>query len=52
LVYNIDGKVLDSMLCTSTMSINVWVLDDKCYKVNMYIMYPAIILYVSTYMQC
>jgi len=44
LVYDIDGEVLDSMLCTSTIFINAWVLDDKCYEVNMYIMFPAIVL--------
>lgn len=36
LVYDIDGKVLDSMLCTGTIFINAWALDDKCYEVNMY----------------
>jgi len=40
MVYDNDGKVLDSMLCTSTVVINAWVLDE----INMYIMFPAIVL--------
>lgn len=49
MVYDIDGKVLDSMLCKSTIFINAWVLDEKCYEVNMYIMFPAIVLCCSKY---